>query len=131
MPQIFDHFVVLKPDLSLDQLEISRDIYQKLDENYDQFRSHSLIAAHQFTEDWPSWEMHPHGDEMVVLLSGQAVFLLRRESGDEPIELNKPGAFVIVPKGIWHTARISEATSMLFVTPGEGTQNEVSPPPDS
>tara|TARA_R110002111_G_scaffold129458_3_gene194098 strand:+ start:104 stop:499 length:396 start_codon:yes stop_codon:yes gene_type:complete len=128
MPQIFDHVVVLKPELLLDQLEASPDIYQKLDENYDQFRSHTLIAAHQFTEDWSTWEMHPHGDELVVLLSGQAVLLLRQEAGDEPVVLNKPGAFAIVPKGTWHTARISEATSMLFVTPGEGTENETSPP---
>ena len=128
MPQIFDHVVVLKPELLLDQLEASPEIYQKLDENYDQFRSHTLIAAHQFTEDWSTWEMHPHGDELVVLLSGQAVLLLRQEAGDEPVVLNKPGAFAIVPKGTWHTARISEATSMLFVTPGEGTENETSPP---
>tara|TARA_R110002072_G_scaffold64_10_gene444 strand:+ start:1486 stop:1881 length:396 start_codon:yes stop_codon:yes gene_type:complete len=128
MPQIFDHVVVLKPELLLDQLEASPEIYQKLDENYDQFRSHTLIAAHQFTEDWSTWEMHPHGDELVVLLSGQAVLLLRQEAGDESVVLNKPGAFAIVPKGTWHTARISEATSMLFVTPGEGTENETSPP---
>jgi quercetin dioxygenase-like cupin family protein len=40
------------------------------------------------------------------------------------VSLTEPGSFVIVPKGTWHTARIAKPTSMLFVTPGEGTQNK-------
>ena len=127
MPQIFDHFVVQTPDLLLDQLRVSPDLYARLDDEFDNFRSHTLISGHQFSEDWPTWEKHPAGDEMVVLLSGRAVFVLRLESGDESIELSDPGSFVIVPKGTWHTAHIDEPTSMLFVTPGEGTRNEQSP----
>jgi mannose-6-phosphate isomerase-like protein (cupin superfamily) len=118
---------VQKPDLLLDQLRVSSDIYQQLDEQYDRFRSHTLVSAHEFTEDWPTWEKHPAGDELVVLLSGQAVFLLRRESGDESVELKEAGSFVIVPKDTWHTALIDRPTSMLFVTPGEGTRNETFP----
>ncbi|HSH43845.1 MAG TPA: hypothetical protein VK973_17115 [Arenicellales bacterium] len=128
MPTVFDHFAVLKPDLHLDELDVSPEIYQELDELYDGFRSHTLISAHQFSEDWPTWEKHPAGDELVVLLSGRAEFLLRRESSDESIVLEAPGSYVIVPRDTWHTARIARATSMLFVTPGEGTQNAVSPP---
>lgn len=127
MPTVFDHFSVLKPDLLLDQLKVSSDIYQKLDERYNGFRSYTLISAHEFNEDWPTWEKHPAGDEMVVLLSGRAEFILRRHSGDETIELEETGSYVIVPQDTWHTARIGEATSMLFITPGEGTQNEISP----
>jgi quercetin dioxygenase-like cupin family protein len=37
--------------------------------------------------------------------------------------LGEPGAFIVVPRGTWHTARISTPTSMLFVTPGQGTEN--------
>jgi len=128
MPKVFDHFAVLKPDLLLDQLAVSPDIYQRLDEQYDGFRSHALISAHRFVEDWPTWEKHPSGDEMVILLSGRAELRLRRETGDESIELDEPGAYVIVPRDTWHTARIAQAASMLFITPGEGTQHEVSPP---
>jgi len=127
MPSIFDHFAILKPDLMLDEMKVSSDIYQKLDERYNGFLSHTLVSAHEFSEDWPTWEKHPAGDEMVVLLSGRAAFVLRRKSGDETIELAKPGSYVIVPRDTWHTARINEATSMLFITPGEGTQNEISP----
>jgi oxalate decarboxylase/phosphoglucose isomerase-like protein (cupin superfamily) len=68
--------------------------------------------------------MHPAGDEVVVLLSGAAEMVLDRGDGKETVSLRQPGSFVIVPKGTWHTARIAEPTSMLFVTPGEGTQNK-------
>lgn len=36
--------------------------------------------------------------------------------------------FVVVPRGTWHTAKVHAATTMLFITPGEGTENRESPP---
>ena len=36
--------------------------------------------------------------------------------------LSNSGDFVIVPKGVWHTAKVATPTSMVFVTPGERTQ---------
>ncbi len=35
--------------------------------------------------------------------------------------------FVVVPKNTWHTAKVHAPTMMLFVTPGEGTENRESP----
>ena len=128
MPRIFDHFAVLKPDLHLEQIRVTPDVYQRLDSQFDGFHSHALISAHQFSEHWPTWEKHPAGDELVVLMSGRAEFVLRRADGDETVELNEPGEYVIVPKDTWHTAHIEEDTSMMFITPGEGTQNAASPP---
>jgi hypothetical protein len=50
--------------------------------------------------------------------------VLDRNGVEEIIHLRDPGSFVIVPKGTWHTGRTSIPTTMLFVTPGEGTQNK-------
>ncbi len=50
--------------------------------------------------------------------------ILKKDGEESSVELLGPGAFVIVPRGIWHTAKINEPTSMMFVTPGEGTINE-------
>lgn len=124
LPTAFDHFAVLKPDLLLDQLPVGPRIYEELDKRYDNFRSHVLISAHQFSGDWDTWEKHPAGDEMVVLLSGRAELLLRTGAGDESTILSQPGEYVAVPRNTWHTARISEPTRMLFITPGEGTAHE-------
>lgn len=72
MDSIFQTFAVLKPDLTVDEIPFSPSFYQELDETYDQFRSHVLISAHQFSEDWNVWEQHPEGDELVVLIGGKA-----------------------------------------------------------
>ena len=66
--------------------------------------------------------------QMVVLMSGRAEFKLRKEAGDESVVLETPGSFLLVPWNTWHTAIIEETASVLFITPGEDTQNEVLPP---
>lgn len=87
-----------------------------------------LVMAFTFDGDWPTWEMHPAGDELVVLLSGEAVLMVRTPSGDVSHSLSHAGDFVVVPKGAWHTAKIATHAAMLFATPGEGTENRESPP---
>lgn len=81
-----------------------------------------LISEFAFTEDWPTWEMHPHGDEFVYLLSGAVELLLERGSEVQSIVLNGTGA-VVVPRGVWHTARVHAPSRMLHVTRGEATEN--------
>lgn len=82
-----------------------------------------LLMQLDFTEDWPTWEMHPAGDEVVLLVSGRAELVLEVDGGERSVRLQAPGDFVRVPKGVWHTARISSPCSLVFVTPGEGTLN--------
>ena len=67
--------------------------------------------------------MHPNGDEIVCLLSGSATFLLEEPQRTQEIELSNNGAYVVVPKGTWHTARTRGQCRMLFITPDEGTQH--------
>jgi mannose-6-phosphate isomerase-like protein (cupin superfamily) len=116
-------FVVLHASKSAVPVAVAPSLYEELDRRFKGFKGRSLVALHRFTGNWPSWERHPAGDEIVCLLSGRASFVLRRRGGNKVIRLQKSGAFVIVPKGIWHTARISTPTRMLFITPGAGTQN--------
>jgi len=116
-------FAVIKPDLSVETIDVSPTLYQDLDARFDQFRSHQLVSTYEFTEDWPTWEWHPHGDEIVILLSGAATMVLQREPGQESVEITVPGEYVVVPRNTWHTARVRTATRMLFITPGEDTEN--------
>ena len=116
-------FAVIKPDLSVETIDVSPTLYQDLDARFDQFRSHQLVATYEFTEDWPTWERHPQGDEIVILLSGAATMVLQREAGPQFVEMAVPGEYVVVPRNTWHTARVRTATRMLFITPGEGTEN--------
>jgi len=126
--QLSEVFVVLQPDLKVATVPVGPTLYEELDQRFDVFRGHVLIAVHAFDSDWPTWEIHPLGDEVVVLLSGAASLVLKCESGEQTLLLDSPGAYVVVPAGTWHTARICGPTRMLFITPGEGTENREVPP---
>lgn len=116
-------FAVLKPGLSVETIDVSPSLYDDLDARFDQFKSCVLVSSHEFSADWPTWERHPAGDEIVVLLSGAATMVLRTDAGRAMVELTEPGAYVVVPRNCWHTAHVAQSARMLFVTPGEGTEN--------
>jgi hypothetical protein len=80
-----------------------------------------LVSEYEFSADWPTWEMHPNGDEFVYLLSGSADLLLERPEGLATLPLRGAGA-VVVPRGVWHTAKIHAPSRMLHVTLGSGTE---------
>jgi mannose-6-phosphate isomerase-like protein (cupin superfamily) len=80
-----------------------------------------LVSEYLFEDDWPSWEMHPDADEFVYLLSGEAIVHLELAEGVKTIGLSGAGA-VIVPRGVWHTAKILTPSRMLHITRGAGTQ---------
>jgi mannose-6-phosphate isomerase-like protein (cupin superfamily) len=80
-----------------------------------------LVSEFEFAADWPNWEMHPHADEFVYLLSGSVEVHLEQQDGLHKVALNGSGA-VVVPRGIWHTAKVTAPSRMLHVTRGAGTQ---------
>jgi mannose-6-phosphate isomerase-like protein (cupin superfamily) len=86
----------------------------------DRFGAGWLITEFECASNWPNWEMHPEADEFVYLLSGAAVLLLEEPGGLREVPLRGRAA-VVVPKGVWHTAKVSEPSRMLFVTMGRGT----------
>ncbi|HMU65859.1 MAG TPA: cupin domain-containing protein [Cellvibrionaceae bacterium] len=120
---ISDNFVVLTPDKHAHIEPFNANLYGRLDAVYGGFVGHELIACHSFTQDWGSWEMHPHGDEVVVLLSGAVRFVLQTPGGDTAVLLSEQGHYVVVPKGVWHTAAIISPAKLLFITPGQGTEH--------
>jgi len=117
-------FVVLSPDKEA-SVEVNDSLlYQRLNQNYEDFEGHELISCHTFSQNWSSWEIHPKGDEIVVLLSGKIEFVLDFENEQRVVALESEGDYAIVPKNTWHTARTSTLTKMLFITPGEGTEHK-------
>lgn len=117
-------FVVVEPHHAAVPVAVTPTMFEELDKRFDQFRGRLLVSAFSFDSDWSTWEIHPAGDEIVCLLSGDVTLVLDRNGVEELTHLFRPGGFVIVPKGTWHTARTSVSTTMLFVTPGEGTENK-------
>jgi cupin superfamily acireductone dioxygenase involved in methionine salvage len=114
-------FVVIDSEQNA-HIEIAdAELYSRLESNYSEFRSCELISCHTFEKDWDSWENHPNGDEVVLLLEGNMTFLLQSDNGSTSVVLKKMGDYAIVPKNTWHTAKVYNRSKVLFITPGEGT----------
>lgn len=84
-----------------------------------------LITEFVCEDDWANWEMHPEADEFVYPLSGDVALVLELPTGTATIRLSDRGA-VVVPRGVWHTARVFATSRMLFVTRGAGTEHRPS-----
>lgn len=128
--RLASNFVVLNDTFDAEVVEATADIYERLDREFGNFSGSLLIASHAFDDDWPTWEMHPAGDEFVILVSGDVDLVMARGPGHDTTRMTEPGTFVIVPRGTWHTARIRRRSILLFVTPGEGTRNRPDPAQD-
>jgi uncharacterized cupin superfamily protein len=82
-----------------------------------------LVMLGPTTASWTTWERHPAGEELVVLLSGRTDLIQRLDGGERRIAL-RPGQAVLNPAGMWHTADVHEPGQALFITPGRGTEHE-------
>ena len=115
-------FLVLDDKTGAVTVPVTASLYEQLDRDFNEFAGHRLVSYYSFAEDWPTWEIHPAGEELVCLLSGTVTLVLEEASGERSVELSDPGAYVVIPRGTWHTAKTTGCT-MLFITPGQGTEN--------
>ena len=69
------------------------------------------------------WEMHPSGDEVLALVSG-AVDLIFDDAGGERRVALEAGQVCVVPRGTWHRFVVHAPATLLFNTPGAGTQHK-------
>ncbi|WP_125931858.1 cupin domain-containing protein [Thiosocius teredinicola] len=123
-PNLASTFLRLRADAAAEPLRVDEHFYQRLiGGELGSFHDEYLVSIHAFDADWPSWEMHPNGDEIVCLLSGRVTFLMQQDDGTRSTTLCKPGDFAIVPAATWHTAKVATASQVLFITPGEDTQH--------
>ena len=84
-----------------------------------------LVSMHRFTESWPSWEMHPLGDEVVLCTAGQMTLIQEFPDGSTAIVTLGAGEYVINPPGVWHTADNDGEATALFITAGFGTEHRL------
>ncbi len=82
-----------------------------------------LVTIHTFSASWTSWEVHPHGDELVVCLAGRIVLHQELPDGHVRTVTLEPHQAVVNPPGVWHTADVDGEATALFVTAGLGTDH--------
>ena len=81
-----------------------------------------LTAIYRMERDTPTWEMHPAGDELLVLLSGAIDIVLEGAEGNRIVEL-RAGTSCLVPRGTWHKQVVRTPGQELAVTYGKGTKH--------
>lgn len=121
-------FVVVDEAYRAETVAVTDEVWVEIEARYGDFARRTLISGFEFDEPWPTWEVHPHGDEIVCLLEGDVEMTLALPDGDETRRMSVPGEFLIVPRGVWHTANPRCPTRMLFITPGQDTENREQPP---
>ena len=67
------------------------------------------------------WEMHPHGEELLLLLSGALDVTLDLPDGERTVELTT-GRACVVPRSVWHRITMRQPSDLVFVTSPKGTQ---------
>jgi quercetin dioxygenase-like cupin family protein len=84
-----------------------------------------LVSLYSFAESWPSWEVHPHGAELVICAAGTLILHQEHPGGRTETVTLRPGDYAINPPGVWHIADVPEGTAAtaIFITPGEGTEH--------
>jgi quercetin dioxygenase-like cupin family protein len=123
-PNIQSTYLRLRPDCSVERLPFDASFWPRLMRGeLGDFHHEYLVTCYSYSQDWPSWECHPNGDEIVLLMSGRATFILETPGVNTELTLARTGDYAFVPRGTWHTAHTDTATTMLFITAGEGTQN--------
>lgn len=80
-----------------------------------------LVTIHTFSEPWDTWEMHPHGDELVLCVDGSIVLHQEIDGETRTVELHAGQAVINAP-GVWHTADVAGPCTACFITAGAGTE---------
>lgn len=126
---ITEHFLHLSAEGQFGSLLESGSFWQALATGqHPELEQGMLCSAFQFDCAWPSWERHPAGAELVLLLQGNARLLLEQQGEISEHLLQQSGDFVLVPAGVWHSADPLSghdgSCTLLFITPGAGTEHK-------
>lgn len=81
-----------------------------------------LVTSSDMTADWPHWEMHPRGEELLVLLRGELTLVIDDGQAETRVTMSA-GQTWLMQRGLWHRALVAEPSTMLAITAGEGTEH--------
>ena len=83
----------------------------------------TLVSAFVSEGDWTGWEMHPGGDEVLILLDGRMTMILDEAGASERRVEMTPGSTCIVPRGAWHRALVPQPSRFIANAYGAGTRH--------
>jgi mannose-6-phosphate isomerase-like protein (cupin superfamily) len=114
-------YVHLGVDETVTTLDVTPEFWAGIDARTE-LHTGRLITSFEMSSDWDSWEMHPAGDEVILVTTGEVRF--RLDDGNEVSQLHVAAPhYVVVPTGTWHTADALGTARLVVITWGEGTQH--------
>ncbi|MCJ8519084.1 mannose-6-phosphate isomerase-like protein (cupin superfamily) [Pseudorhizobium tarimense] len=107
-------------------LAVTADFWERLadDPQLTGGRLLSFYSANEPGDVHPDvWEMHPEGDELLIVCSGALDLELERSDSTCTVGLSPQTAF-IVPAGIWHRLLLNEPSVLIAITNPSGTKHK-------
>ena len=86
-----------------------------------------LVTQYDLDGSTDHEEMHPNGDELHYLVSGDLDLVLVRDTGTQRITM-QPGSMANVPRGVWHRIEARTPSRAVAITAGRGTQHRTPDP---
>ncbi len=114
-------YVHLGTDVTVTTVEVTPEFWASIDER-SELHTGRLITSFEMSSDWDSWEMHPVGDEVILVTAGEVRFHLDDGRHVTHVDVAAPH-YVVVPAGTWHTADALGIARLVVITWGEGTQH--------
>ena len=113
-------YLCLSPEGATTRIEVTPDFWPTI-HTRTELAEGRLVAAFCCDADWKHWEMHPHGEEVLVLLSGKLTMVFDEGGKEREVPL-EAGRACVVPRGTWHRAVVQEPGKLLGITYGRGTE---------
>ena len=99
-PQAFSldrTYVQLQDGARADLVPVGPDFWKRIEERTELHEGRLLMVSRQ-SAAWPHWEMHPAGDEILILMSGAFALQIERADGTvDTIEM-RAGSTCVVPR---------------------------------
>ncbi len=102
-------------------LPVGPDFWQTIGDNPG--ATGTLISLFTSDGDWPHWEMHPAGDEVLVALEGDGTIVFDRGHGPFERHALAAGGTLVIPAGVWHFGLGQRGLKVMFMTYGAGTEH--------
>lgn len=116
-----DTYVHLAEGADVTVIPVTDDFWSTIQERTE-LHTGRLVTATTVDTDWDIWEMHPNGDELIVVTEGRVRLHLDDGVTRSQVTVDAPD-FVVMPAGTWHTADSLGRARLLIVTWGAGTEH--------
>lgn len=116
-----DTYVHLENGPGVNIVPVGPDFWSTIDDR-DDLAVGRLVMAGDVTDDWDIWEMHPAGDELILVTAGRVRVHTEREGRVATTAVGAPH-LVVMSAGTWHTLDVIEPARVVTVTSGAGTEH--------